>query len=101
MWQSENVKPPDFQTVFLYLIGDDVTTGWYSSKAASWIGLALNQSPPTYRIEPGFVTHWQIIERPTPLTPDLPIGVPEFPCFACTGAEYHFPGCPHRQTGKA
>jgi len=69
MWQSENVKPPDFQTVFLYLIGDDVTTGWYSSKADSWIGLAFNQSPPTYKIEPGAVTHWQIVLRPTQCWP--------------------------------
>ena len=35
------------------------------------------------------------------LQADLPIGSPEFPCLACTGAFYHFPGCPTRQTAKA
>ena len=102
MWNLESNKPEPYKTVLLRLIGDDFTTGWWADKAGHWVGLALNQSPPTYQLEDACVTHWQSIEPPnTGLQSDLPIGVPEFPCPAREGSVYHFPGCPHRQTAKA
>lgn len=63
MWQDASVsKPEDFKPVLLQLSGGEYTTGWYSSQAGAWIGLAYNQSPPVYRMEAGAVAQWQEIE---------------------------------------
>lgn len=64
-------KPPDYEVVLLRTIGGsnaDYTTGWWASKSnggrGAWIGLALNQSPPTYRMLDGAVALWSYIEPP-------------------------------------
>lgn len=65
-WKPASEKPEAYKTVLLALMGKNnkYTTGWYAAPADKWIGLAMNQSPPTYELESWAVTHWCEIEPP-------------------------------------
>lgn len=75
-WTSEAQKPEDYKVVLLQTIGGHFTTGWYAPQAnngtGAWIGLALNQSPPVYEIEPGFVKAWCEIAPPDDESTTIP-----------------------------
>lgn len=60
-WKPKTEKPEAYTPVFLALLGGDFTTGHWAEKAGCWIGYAFNQSPPTYRLARGAVTHWATI----------------------------------------
>lgn len=75
MWKKVSEElPPPYELILLQLVGDEYTTGWYSSLAnkgdGAWMGMALNQSPPQFRIEEGFVEKWCEIVRPYDDAPD-------------------------------
>jgi len=69
MWKNASEElPPSNELVLLQLVGDEYTTGWYSSFSnngnGAWMGMALNQSPPQFRIADGAVEKWCEIVRP-------------------------------------
>lgn len=69
MWKNAGEElPPPYEIVLLQLVGDEYTTGWHAPLAnkgdGAWMGLALNQSHPQYRIQEGFVEKWCKICRP-------------------------------------
>ena len=69
MWKKVSEElPPPYELVLLQLAGDEYTTGWYAPQANNgtgiWMGVALNQSPPQYRLEDGAVEKWCKIVRP-------------------------------------
>ncbi len=71
-WIPATQKPPAYQVVLLAFAPTgrmhDYTTGWWADRAnggkGAWVGLALNQSPPTYPLEDGAVEYWATIEAP-------------------------------------
>lgn len=71
-WIPATQKPSAYEVVLLALdtpsISTEFTTGWWADLAnggkGSWVGLALNQSPPTYPLEEWAVKHWAAIEAP-------------------------------------
>jgi len=69
MWKKVSEElPPPHELVLIQLVGDEYTTGWHAPQAnngnGAWMGMALNQSPPQYRIEDDFVEKWCKIVRP-------------------------------------
>lgn len=75
MWKKVSEElPPPYELVLLQLVGDEYTTGWHAPLAnngnGAWMALALNQSPPQYRIEDGTVEKWCKIVRPYDDAPD-------------------------------
>lgn len=69
MWKNAKEElPPPYELVLLQLVGDEYTTGWYAplanNGAGAWMGMALNQAHPQYRIQAGFVEKWCRIVRP-------------------------------------
>lgn len=68
-WFPASEKPQPYKTVLLEVF-DGWTTGWWADKAGEsgeWIGLALNQSPPVFRLAQGLVTRWASINVDAPL----------------------------------
>jgi hypothetical protein len=65
-WTPENEKPKPYVTVLLALICNDFTTGYWADidDGGCWMGFALNQPCPMYRLEEGSVTHWAEIVPP-------------------------------------
>ena len=71
-WIPATQKPPAYEVVLLALdtasISTEFTTGWWADLAnggnGAWVGLALNQNPPTYPLEDGAVEFWATIEAP-------------------------------------
>lgn len=71
-WIPTTQKPLAYEVVLLALdtpsISTEFTTGWWADLAnggmGAWVGLALNQSPPTYQLEEWAVVCWAAIEAP-------------------------------------